>query len=97
MEAPPSITVRNAGEFAAQMRELCAAGDDIALACAALDEVDLSFLQIVHAARLQLGVAGKALRVAAPSDGPLAALLQRAGFAAGPADVQLWFEGTQPQ
>jgi len=94
MEAPPSVTVRNAGDFAARMREVCAAGENVVLDCTALAEVDLSFLQIVHAARAALGVAGRTLVLAAPADAPVAALLKRAGFAGDAAAAQSWLEGT---
>jgi len=97
MEAPPSVTVRNAGDFAARMREACAAGENIALDCTPLAEVDLSFLQIVHAARAALGAVGKALVLAAPANAPVAALLQRAGFAGDAAAAQSWLEGTHLQ
>lgn len=95
IEAPSSVTIRNAGDFAARMREICAAGTDVALDCAALAEVDLSFLQIVHAARVELAIAGKRLSLAAPAGAPVAALLQRAGFAGDAAAAQSWLEGTQ--
>jgi hypothetical protein len=94
MEAPPSVTIRNAGDFAARMRDACAAGDSIALDCAALAEVDLSFLQIIHAARAELGAGGRTLSLAAPADAPVTALLLRAGFAADAAAAQSWLEGT---
>ncbi len=97
MAAPQSVTIRNAGDFAVAMRDACGGGEDIALDCAALEELDLSFVQIVEAARVELLGAGKALSLSAPADGPLAALLQRAGFLADPADLPTWLKGTQPQ
>jgi hypothetical protein len=96
VEVPQSVTIRDAGDFAARVREACAGGSDIALDCGALEEVDLSFLQIVVAARAELGAAGRTLGLTAPTDGPLAALLQRAGFA-DPADIPSWLKGTPPQ
>ena len=97
LQAPQSVTIRDAGDFAARMREACAAGEDLALDCAALAEVDLSFLQIVVAARAELGAAGRTLSLAVPDEGPLAALLQRAGFVPDPAELSSWFKGTSQQ
>jgi len=97
MEAPPSVTVRNVGDFAARMHQACAAGENVTLDCTALVEVDLSFLQVVHAARAALGAAGKTLSLAAPADAPVAVLVQRAGFAGDAASAQSWLEGSSLQ
>jgi hypothetical protein len=66
-------------------------------------DADLSFVQLVQAARAHVaggsgsgGDAG-ALRLAAPAQGAVAALLVRAGFAADPADIDFWFHGALPQ
>jgi hypothetical protein len=97
VQAPQSVTIRDAGEFALRMRDACAGDADIAVDCAALADIDLSFLQIVVAARAELAASGRTLSLTAPDDGPLAALLQRAGFADDPAELQSWLKGTSPQ
>ncbi|MBO9499111.1 MAG: STAS domain-containing protein [Novosphingobium sp.] len=99
VEAPNSVTVRSAREFIAGVQDVCASGEDVLMDCTALGEVDLSFLQIVIAARAQLEDAGASLRLAAPAGEALTALLDRAGFltALTPADLDFWFHGERPQ
>ena len=97
VQAPQSVTIRDAGDFVLHMRDACTGDADIALDCAALADVDLSFLQIVVAARAELAASGRTLSLTAPEDGPLATLLQRAGFAVDPAELQSWLKGTLSQ
>jgi hypothetical protein len=97
VEVPQSVTIRDAGDFAARMRDASATGaEDIVLECAALDQVDLSFLQIVVAARAELGASGRTLSLVSADDGPVAALLARAGLAE-PSDIPSWLKGTPQQ
>lgn len=97
IQAPIAVTVRNSLDFAGELRAACDAHREVVLDLAELAEADLSFLQLVHAARVQLARAGGALRLAAPAPDPIARLLVRAGFSTEPDDVDFWFHGASPQ
>lgn len=56
--------------------------DDLELDVSQVAEADLSFLQLVEAARKFAVAENKHLRLAAPAAAPLAFLLERAGFLA---------------
>ena len=55
-------------------------------------ETDLSFLQLVQAARLQADTFGRGIALAKPAGGSLLATLERAGFltAASARDLEFW-------
>lgn len=60
---------------------------------------DLSFLQLLEAARIYAGTAGRDLRLSRPADGSLLDLLQRSGFlsAMTAEDRRFWLhEGVTP-
>lgn len=113
MLVPGVVTVRTVSGFWAELCGACAAGGDVTLDLSDVAEADLSFVQLVQAARAHVagGNGGSAahagansatagtgaLRLAAPAQGPVAALLVRAGFAADPADIDFWFHGALPQ
>ncbi len=99
IEAPSSVTVRSAGEFAGQLLGAVQSGGDIDIDLSALAEVDLSFVQLVLAARTHLEQEGARLGLAQPAGPALAALLDRAGFLGDPqpADLDFWFHGELPQ
>jgi anti-anti-sigma regulatory factor len=52
----------------------------LAIDCSGILEVDLAIVQLLAAAHKTAGALGKPLRLIAPDDGPLAALLRQAGF-----------------
>lgn len=98
IEAPSSVTVRSASEFAGRLLGAVQAGGDIDLDLSALDEVDLSFVQIVLAARAHVEQGGARFTLAQPAGPALATLLDRAGFGdPQPADLDFWFHGELPQ
>jgi hypothetical protein len=96
LEVPSSVTIRSVASFSDALRAAIAAGDSIVLDADPVAEVDLSFLQLVCAARAE---PGKAIRLAAPANPAVTALLTRAGFLTDPtdADVAFWFHGALPQ
>ncbi|EPY00132.1 hypothetical protein K678_17651, partial [Magnetospirillum fulvum MGU-K5] len=59
-------------------------------------EIDLSFIQLILAARTSVERRGGSLRLVSPADGVLASTLRAAGLTGGPfsPDSQLWIEGT---
>jgi anti-anti-sigma regulatory factor len=99
IEAPSSVTVRSAGEFAEQLLAAVQAGGDLDVDVAALGEVDLSFIQLILAARSHVEQEGARFALAQPAGPALAALLDRAGFLGDPqpADIDFWFHGELPQ
>jgi len=99
IEVPSSVTVRSAGEFAGRLLGAVQSGGDIDIDLSALTEVDLSFVQLILAARAHLDQEGARLALAQPAGPALAALLDRAGFLGDPqpADIEFWFHGERPQ
>ena len=91
--------MRSAAEFGRHLLTVFEEGQDVTLDLANLAEVDLSFIQLVCAAREQLARDGRALRLTAPAPEPVAALLERAGFLTDPtpADTEFWFHGDLPR
>lgn len=73
--------------------------DDIELDNASLEDVDLSFVQLVLAARSEATRAGKSLRLSVPAIDSLAALLERGGLltCVSDEDRAFWFHGDLPQ
>lgn len=99
VDSSPSSTVRTAASFRQSLLDAFEADDQVELDVGELVELDLSFLQLVHAAREWARRSGKSLRLRAPAPAPVAALLERAGFLAAPAsdDLEFWFHGERPQ
>ncbi|NLR73171.1 STAS domain-containing protein [Novosphingobium sp. ERN07] len=69
--------------------------DDLELDVSQVAEADLSFLQLIEAARKFAATEGKRIRLTAPATASLAALLDRAGILAGdPAGIDdFWLKG----
>jgi anti-anti-sigma regulatory factor len=73
--------------------------DAVVLDLDGLVDADLSLLQLLEAARVHAREKGKTLRLTAPANPALAALLDRAGFLGRPSadDLDFWFQGTRSQ
>jgi anti-anti-sigma regulatory factor len=99
VEVAPSITVRSAGVFRQALLDGLEADDQIDLDLAEVTDVDLSFIQMLHAARETARRSGKAVRLCQPASGAVVALLDRAGFLTAPTpdDLDFWFHGERPQ
>jgi hypothetical protein len=69
--------------------------DNLELDISSLEDADVSFLQLVEAARKLAAAEGKQFRLTAPAAPPLVSLLERAGFLADAnADARrFWLEG----
>jgi len=65
----------------------------------AISEIDLSFLQLVEAARTHAAQQGKIFRLTGPANEAVTQQLRRAGMLARPdADfIEFWFHGELPQ
>ncbi len=99
VEVPHSVTVRSVAGFKEQLSAAFDADGEIVLDLAALSELDLSFVQLVQSARIDLTRNNRAVRLAQPTGDAVAALLGRAGFLTDPdpADVDFWFHGDLPR
>lgn len=85
-----SATLRIADDVADRVRDAFRAGDRVVVDCGGLEDVDLSFIQILIAAHKSALVAGKSLSLGAPAAGCLLAALTAAGIS--PAGSQgFWF------
>jgi hypothetical protein len=99
VELPESLTVRSIADFATRLAEIMDSDAAVELDAGRLGEVDLSFVQLMLAARAHAAQRGGALRLASPAGPAIAALLERAGFLTDPdpADLDFWFHGDLPQ
>lgn len=99
LDVSPSVTVRSAAGFRQALLDALEGEDQLDLDVSELTEIDLSFIQLVLAARAQAERAGKTLRLTAPAGPALTALLDRAGLLTelAPADRDFWFHGDVDQ
>ena len=96
---PAIVTTASVLPFAAELASQLERNDAIELDLTAVTDADVSFLQLVCAARRQAERDGKSLRLAMPVHDVLAALLERAGFLTDipSADQNFWFHGDLPR
>lgn len=98
--APSSLTMASIHDFALTIGQSQQGGESaVTLDLSQVAAPDLSLLQLVESARAQARIGGGSVRLSAPASGPLAALLDRAGFtgAMAPDDLDFWFHGDLPQ
>lgn len=86
-----ALTIRNAEDVHAKFLEFLSQPGDLVLDVAGADEIDVSFIQLLLAARRSAREQGRALSLAAPATGPLREALVRGGFAAS--DPAFWGQG----
>ncbi|WP_298675669.1 STAS domain-containing protein [uncultured Sphingomonas sp.] len=99
IELSGPVTIRNIATLHQQLTQACDGAIDVTVDLAAIGEVDLSFVQTIHAARRAVADAGRVLRLVVPAPAHVADLLDRAGFLAAPTrdDLDFWFHGELPQ
>jgi ABC-type transporter Mla MlaB component len=73
-------TVRTSEDVHAKLLEMTARYPALEIDCSAAEEVDLSFVQLLLAARLSAGLGGRSVRLTHPAGGLLRAALERGGF-----------------
>jgi ABC-type transporter Mla MlaB component len=76
------LTVRTATQTHASLIEAIRSTPSVRIDCGAATEMDLSFIQLVLAARKSAEAAGKSLTLAAPASGVLLDRLSQAGLVA---------------
>ncbi|HYD68925.1 STAS domain-containing protein [Azospirillum sp.] len=83
-----ALTIRNAESIHEKFLELLSRTGDLVVDASDAEEVDVSFVQLLLAARRSAREQGRALSLAAPAAGPLREVLVRGGFAAS--DPAFW-------
>ncbi|WP_242095357.1 STAS domain-containing protein [Sphingomonas sp. CROZ-RG-20F-R02-07] len=94
-----TVTIQSVADLHAELSDGLAAGADIVIDASPIRAADLSFVQLVTAARIEAERRGTALTLAQPANAVLTALLDRAGFTAqpDPASAHFWFHGECPR
>jgi ABC-type transporter Mla MlaB component len=92
------LTMRTAEAVCTLLREAVAAQPAVSIDCTAATDVDLSFIQLLLAARVSALQSNKTVTLMAAPDGPLLGALSRAGFRVTQEDrsgqsPSFWFEG----
>ena len=95
-----ALTIRTVDAACATLREAVTQQSSVSIDCSAADEVDLSFVQLLIAARASARLSDKTVVLAARPDGALLDALTRGGFRIvnedQSADGQaFWFKGTE--
>lgn len=94
IRSPSALTVRSIAAFHEEFLAAFADTNDIAIDLSAVENPDLNVIQLVESARRQAARDGATLTLTHPATGPLAAVLDRAGFGdLSPTDAQFWFHG----
>ncbi len=93
------LTIRQVAAVHEAIRSAFEAQGPVLLSIAEDAEVDLSFLQLVHAARLQAAADGRTIALERPAGGNLLSTLERAGFLtdADPRDCEFWLHRKEQQ
>ncbi len=92
------LNLRTAAETCDVLSKALACHTAVSIDCKAATEIDLSFIQLLVAARSSAQQAGRSVSLAESPNGPLLAVLSRAGLrpanlALPGADEDFWFEG----
>lgn len=93
-----TATVRTAEDIHDRLSKALQAHATVEVDCAAIEEVDLSLVQLLLAARESARRAGKALVLTGPAAGPLSRALAQGGFLSGAngragSDEAFWLKG----
>lgn len=89
-----ACTVCSAEETHAKLLDMAARCAALEIDCRGVGEVDLSFVQLLLAARTSARLGGRTVRLASPASGVLLEALQRGGFLSGQsgADCAFWLQ-----
>jgi anti-anti-sigma regulatory factor len=86
-----TVGLRDAAGLTEKLAQALAAHDRVVIDATALEQADISLVQVLAAARKTAEGAGRSLRLVAPPGGVLAQLLARAGLAAPDGD-RFWID-----
>lgn len=89
---PQNLTVRNIMVVQQEMLQFIDGNTSATIELADDCQVDISFIQLMEAARIYAGTAGKPVALAEPAKGPVLDTLQRGGFLDGMTaeDAKFW-------
>jgi hypothetical protein len=88
-------TIRTVSEAHRRLAEAIAASGAVEASVEAETSVDLSFVQLIEAARRTAREAGASFRLAGPAAGALRKTLERGGFLAASPDREFWLMQTE--
>lgn len=102
--APPGqlsgqpLTIRNIGPLADQLRAQFEQDGPISINVSDDAEVDLSFVQLILAARLEAERSGRSLKLSSAASGSLLSTLERGGILhqASPEEIAFWLHKKDP-
>lgn len=90
-------TLRNVSESADLLKEFILGGGPRFIDCSEIEDVDVSFIQLLLAARRSVAGQGRVLRLTSPAKGALLACLRNAGLLSeqpvGEASREFWLSG----
>lgn len=88
--------LRTVDDLRAQLLDMSAVHTAVEIDCSNVDEVDVSFIQLLLAARSSAQRSGRTIRLAHPASGALRDALQRGGFLTAvngqEADLAFWLQ-----
>lgn len=87
-----ALTIREAEEVYARLRDALLSSERIEIDCSGVTEADITFIQLVLAARISAAAAAKTLTLTGPAQGVLRDALDVAGLLDGP-HGPFWTEG----
>lgn len=87
------FTVAEAAGLKEALAQALASGPDVAVDLAGVERVDLTFLQLLRAAHVTLGLRGKGLECQGGTPPSVAEVADRAGFMIGAKDQLFWKRG----
>lgn len=89
---PPNLTVRAIGAIRQEMLQLIDKNRSTTIAFGDDCQVDISFVQLMEAARIYAVSTGKNIALAEPANGPVLDVLERSGFLEGMSadDATFW-------
>jgi hypothetical protein len=92
LQLPQNLTVRAIASVQQDMLQFIDNNTSITVRLPEDGQVDISFLQVMEAARIYASTAGKHLALASPASGPTLDVLKRSGLLEGfsAADQQFW-------
>ncbi|MCJ2183967.1 STAS domain-containing protein [Novosphingobium sp. 1949] len=94
-----SATIRTVHEVRNALLEGFEKDGAVTVDAARVEEVDLSLIQLLDAARTHAAAKGLAFALTAPANAALAAMLERNGFLTAPSSAELafWLQGETQQ
>ncbi|MGK6314365.1 STAS domain-containing protein [Neorhizobium sp. DT-125] len=92
LKLPQNLTVRSIVTVQQEMLQFIDKNTSATIALADDCQVDISFIQLMEAARVHVGTAGKHIALAEPAGGAVLDALQRGGFLEGMSeeDAKFW-------